>query len=218
MPHKFILRKLERFFVYRVLHVDDTPHRIALGLAVGIFITWTPTMGLQMVLTIALAALLRANKFVGVPFVWISNPVTAPALYGFNFLVGTWLLPGDYSLSSFITSVRQATQVAFTGAGWMDKIGAWWGATIDFFWPLWVGSLVVAFVLAVPTYIATRWAVVRYRKVWHMRHPAGPHEGDDDDPHADQGAEAGRRDADADAPDSPPTGDPDERPAAPVEQ
>ncbi len=169
MPHRYVGRKLKRFFIYRVLHVDDTPHRIALGLAIGIFITWTPTMGLQMILTVMLASLMRANKFVGVPFVWISNPVTAVPLYGFNYLVGTWVLPGgNYSVSEFTESLSKAV---FIGGGWMDKIGAWWQATYDFFLPLWVGSIVVALILAVPTYVVTRWAVVKYRKIWHGRHP-----------------------------------------------
>ena len=168
MPVQYVGRKLKRFFVYRVLHVDDTPHRIALGLAIGIFITWTPTMGFQMLLTVLLASLVRANKFVGVPFVWISNPVTAVPLYGFNFIVGTWVLPGEHSFERFYASVSKA---AFAGGGWLNKVAAWWEATIDFFWPLWVGSIVVAVVLAVPTYITTRWAIVRYRKIWHDRHP-----------------------------------------------
>ncbi len=174
MPHRYIGRKIKRFFIYRVLHVDDTPHRIALGLAIGIFVTWTPTMGLQMILTVLLASLMRANKFVGVPFVWISNPVTAVPLYGLNYLVGTWILPDGYSVTEFTESVSKAI---FTGGGWADKITAWWGATIDFFWPLWIGSIVVALILAVPTYFVTRWAVVRYRVHWHKKHAdAPPHE------------------------------------------
>jgi len=168
MPHTYIIKKLKRFFVYRVLHVDDTPHRIALGLAIGIFVTWTPTMGAQMALTIALATLLKANKFVGVPFVWISNPVTAVPLYGGNFMVGTWLLPGEYSLSKFTDAVSRA---AFSGGGPLDQLDAWWNATAGFFWPLWVGSLVVALVLGLTTYILTRWTIVRYRKMWHKHHP-----------------------------------------------
>ena len=171
MPHRFIGRKLKRFFVYRVLHVDDTPHRIALGLAIGIFITWTPTMGIQMILTVALATLMRANKFVGVPFVWISNPLTAVPLYGFNYLVGTWILPGPNSFDEFCGKVSAAV---FAGGGWTDKIYAWWDATIEFVWPLWVGSIVVALILAVPTYILTRWAIVHYRKRWHEKHPEVP--------------------------------------------
>lgn len=171
MPIRLVARKLERFFIYRVFHVDDTPHRIALGLAIGIFVTWTPTMGLQMALTVLLAALLRANKFVGVPFVWISNPVTAVPLYGFNYLVGTWILPGGDSMKQFTDAV---TRAAFTGGGWTDKIAAWWTETWPFIGRLWVGSLAVALVLSVTTYIVIRWSVVRYRKIWHKRHPAAP--------------------------------------------
>ena len=52
---RFIANRLKTFFIYRVLHVDDTPHRIALGVAAGIFIAWTPTIGFQMLLTILLA-------------------------------------------------------------------------------------------------------------------------------------------------------------------
>ena len=168
MPHRYIGRKIKRFFIYRVLHVDDTPHRIALGLAIGIFITWTPTMGLQMVLTILLATLMRANKFVGVPFVWISNPVTAVPLYGMNYFIGTCVLPGDYSLAKFTDSVSHAV---FAGGSWTEKIAAWWSATIDFFWPLWIGSIVMALALAVPTYVVTRWAVMHYREHAHKKHP-----------------------------------------------
>ncbi|HKI70697.1 MAG TPA: DUF2062 domain-containing protein, partial [Verrucomicrobiae bacterium] len=89
-------RRIERFFVYRVLHVDDTPHRIALGVAVGIFVAWTPTVGFQMILTIILATLLRANKLVGIPFVWISNPFTLGVIYYPNYLLGKFILQGDY--------------------------------------------------------------------------------------------------------------------------
>ena len=61
MPHRYLYRRLrmalwqtERFIKYRVLHVDDTPHRIALGVALGFFVTWTPTIGVQIVLILLL--------------------------------------------------------------------------------------------------------------------------------------------------------------------
>jgi len=55
MSRWFVGKRLKRFLVHNVLHVDDTPHRIALGVAIAIFVTWTPTIGFQMLLTIALA-------------------------------------------------------------------------------------------------------------------------------------------------------------------
>ncbi len=160
MPHRFVIKKIKRFFIYRVLHIDDTPHRIALGLAIGIFVTWTPTLGLQMILTVLLSAMCRANKIVGIPFVWISNPVTALPLYGLNFLVGAWILPGEQSAAKFYDALKEA--VTFSGS-WLEGISAWWKATIEFFWPLWIGSIVVGLALALPSYVLTRYAVTRYR-------------------------------------------------------
>jgi uncharacterized protein (DUF2062 family) len=168
MPVRYVLNRLKSFFIYRVLHVDDTPHRIALGVAVGIFITWTPTISLQMVLTVALSALLRANKVVGVPFVWISNPATLAPIYLPNYFVGCWIL----------RQPRQNLEPLFQAwdRGLWDGLVAMWQTGWQGFWPLWTGSIVVGGALGVLSYFATRFAVVRYRRWWHRKHDQ-PQEG-----------------------------------------
>ena len=105
MPHRFFYGRLKRWFIYRVLHVDDTPHRIALGVAVGIFVCWLPCMPVQMILTVALSTLVGANKFVGVPFVWISNPLTIFPVYWPSWMLGKWIL------RERIRRLRQGLQV-----------------------------------------------------------------------------------------------------------
>jgi uncharacterized protein len=170
MPHRYLTRHIKRFFIYRVLHVDDTPHRIALGVAIGIFITWTPTIGLQMALVVAIAALLRANKIVGVPFVWISNPVTLVPIYGPNHWLGTKILGGNYDFDQ----LRPFVEAVATGGNWFERLHAAWDAMWRVFWPLWLGSAVVGGVLAVITYFVIRYAVVRYRRFWHEKHPRPP--------------------------------------------
>ena len=179
MPIRYVVNRLKRFFIYRVLHVDDTPHRIALGVAIGMFVAWTPTIGFQMLLTVALSALLRANKAVGVPFVWISNPFTLLPIYGPNYLVGCWVLRQRAMSLDFLTA-------AHATGGLLEQIQAWWQATWHVFWPLWIGSIQVGLALGILSYFLTRYAVVRYRKYWHRRHPKPPwkrHEA----PHADPG-------------------------------
>ena len=116
MPHRFAWKRLKNFFVHRVLHVDDTPHRIALGVAIGVFVAWTPTIGFQMPLTVALAWLLGANKLFSVPFVWISNPLTFVPIYMPNYLVGRWILGSDVPPPDFGKVVKPLV------AGWKKSV------------------------------------------------------------------------------------------------
>ena len=157
MPVRAALDWLKRFVTYRVLHIDDTPHRIALGLAIGIFAAWTPAIGFQMGLVVLLSWLLRANKVVGLPLVWISNPATVVPIYAPNFIIGRWLLGSDKEID-FGPFGR-----GFQGS-WVERIQGWWEMTIDVFWPLWVGSLLVGLVLAVGVYFSTYHGVIYYRK------------------------------------------------------
>ncbi|MBN1943817.1 MAG: DUF2062 domain-containing protein [Phycisphaerae bacterium] len=157
---KFFAYGVERFLMYRVFSLDDTPHRLALGVAIGIFVTWTPTIGLQMVLTVALAWLLGANKLVGVPFVWLSNPATIIPVYGPNYLIGCWILdrPAD-GWHKVIEAIR------FQG-GLYERVTEWYDVTRAIFWELWVGSLVVALVLGVMSYFTMYRMIVVYRTRW----------------------------------------------------
>lgn len=77
-----------RFLEYKILHIDDSPHKIALGLAIGLFIAWTPLLGIHLLMVIALTVLLRANKFAALTSVWVSNIFTIPFVYYPSYLVG----------------------------------------------------------------------------------------------------------------------------------
>jgi hypothetical protein len=160
---RFLARKIEMFFLLRVLSLKDTPHRIALGIAIAIFVTWTPTMGLQMIITFALCCLLKANKLVGLPFVWLSNPFTVLPIYGPNLLVGQWIL--GHKIGDFST-LYEAMKLTGT---WWSKITAWWSAIGPIFWELWVGSIVVGLILGIMTYFSMYQLIVIYRRKRQQR-------------------------------------------------
>ena len=159
--------RLKKFIIYRILHVDDTPYRIAMGVAAGMFITWLPIPGFQMVLTVVLAALLRANKIVGLPMAWVSNPLTMVPMLSGGFVVGSWLLGGDHKLHHFLHSLKHALG-EITRAHWTDSMALWWQVLCQFFWPLWLGCIIVGALAAVMTYVATYYGVIAYRR--HRQH------------------------------------------------
>ncbi len=168
MPLRFVARRVKRFFIYRVLSLDDTPHRIALGVAIGIFITWTPTIGLQMILTLALSALLGANKFVGIPFVWISNPFTLVPIYGPNYFLGCRLLGGKYAFSEFMEAVDRASQM---NSGFIARVQGWWEAIWPILVPLWAGSIIIGASLGLISYAGVYYGVKAFRRHRHRVHP-----------------------------------------------
>lgn len=84
-------RKLIRF-VHRALRSRASPREVAGGLALGLVINFTPTLGFQIPLAISLSALFRVNPLAALAGIQITNPLTAPFVYAVTYRVGTWLL------------------------------------------------------------------------------------------------------------------------------
>ncbi|MGD8291566.1 MAG: DUF2062 domain-containing protein [Desulfobacterales bacterium] len=76
----------------RLIKIRGRPREISLGFALGIFIGMTPTMGIQMPIAVFVAALFKWSKISAAFGVWITNPFTAPFIYGITYFVGAKLL------------------------------------------------------------------------------------------------------------------------------
>jgi uncharacterized protein (DUF2062 family) len=81
-----------REFVQRIKNLEGDPHYVAMGLAIGVFISLTPTIPFHTVLAVSLAIILRGSKAAAVLGVWFSNPITAPIFYWGSYKVGLYLL------------------------------------------------------------------------------------------------------------------------------
>ena len=166
-------KRAKDFCVYKILHADDPPHTLALGIAVGMFVTFTPLIGFQMMLSVFLAWLLRANKVVGVPIVWISNPLTLVPIYYPCYVVGCKVLGMEVVSDKWdeINSAWEALRTAET-TRWMDKVQFWWEILVDSLAPLTVGCLLVASVTGVVSYYISLYAIRKDRlKRWGQLMP-----------------------------------------------
>ena len=167
MPLRKTFWQVERFVVYRVLHADDTPHRLALGIALGFFIAWTPTIGLQMILVVLAASLCRANRVVGLPIVWISNPLTAVPIYFVNYTVGGMFvgLFGERQIRTYeqiknvVGDLTRPGRHVFDAEFWHGIYNALLGLSVE----LWVGSIIVGLLLGVISYVVSYRGIVWYR-------------------------------------------------------
>lgn len=149
--------------VHTILHADDTPHALSLGVAIATFVAIIPVIGLQTVVAVAIAAAFRANKAVCIPVVWLSNPVTALPINYACLWVGRWLMPSENG-ESIMQAIQRLSGIGgglsfFSLAFWKERVVVLAGLGLE----LWVGSIVLGVVLGVTAYPLTRWAVTTLR-------------------------------------------------------
>lgn len=128
-----------------------------MGVAIGLFFTFTPFLGLQMLLVVTFAWLLRANKVVGLPMVWISNPATFVPIFYPCYCIGRWMLGWPAVGRKWWSELAHPPE-----SGWAVT-EFYWGRTLEIFAPLMLGCFAVALPIAVLGYFGTREFVVRYR-------------------------------------------------------
>lgn len=141
-------RRQLQYFYLRFIRLRGSPEEIARGLAAGVFAGWFPFFGLQILLGIALAALVRGNKLIAAAGTWVSNPFTYIPIYLFNFRVGQWLLQSrDWQFS-------QDSLLSLRG---ILSLGD------EFILILVLGCLVVGLGFAVVSYFVGLWLTHRLR-------------------------------------------------------
>ena len=157
-----------------LLQSEGTPESIALGVAIGLFIALTPTVGIQMTLVLVVGTLInrytrwQMNRLVGIAMCWVSNPLTMlPMYYGYLWL--GWIVTGrgwmpPVSMESWQRQFSSYLQRDPKMMGFWEKLQSFVMAGLgELAIPMWVGSLIIATLLLVPSYLFTLRAVRAHR-------------------------------------------------------
>lgn len=137
--------------------LDESPTRVAAALALGVFFSFTPFIGAQILLSMALAVLLRLSKvavFIGLNanLPWIMLP-----WYGGTTLAAAMLLgwPNPFEAEQqVVAAIGDAT-------GPIDAIKRLGDLVAPALWPLVIGSTIGAALLGLATFVVVRWVLVR---------------------------------------------------------
>ncbi len=163
------LRRLARW----ILRLRGSPEAVGLGVAIGTFVAFTPTIGFQMLLAALLATLLNANRPAALVPVWITNPLTIPPIYGFTYWVGSWFRAGPSP-----ERVREVLEGLVSRLGQHDAwsarepLSAVLALSRDVLVPLWIGGLLVGVGAGALAYLPAAEAVRRIRQLRQRRRQA----------------------------------------------
>ena len=142
------LRRLFRYHWLKFRRLQDDPRKIAGGMALGVFIAFTPTIPFHMVGALALAAVLRVSPVTAFLGIQICNPLTIPAIYLAAYKVGQFLLYRGKPL---------VFPETFSFKAWICVL--WQGGVA-----LQVGGVILAIPPAIVAYFLTLWIVQRYHR------------------------------------------------------
>jgi uncharacterized protein (DUF2062 family) len=75
-----------------LLHVEDTPHRIALAFGIGIWIAFCPLLGVHTIMALAIAFAFRLSRVAILLGAYVNNPWTLAPLFLAGTVVGCVLM------------------------------------------------------------------------------------------------------------------------------
>lgn len=154
---------------FRLMVVQrGSPESIAWGVALGTFIAFTPTLGVQVILALLVAWMVRVNRVATVVPLFLTNVLTFVPVYGFELLLGAQFLPDAKSdemvarWEQFAAKLSNLSVFSFHDlhAHWREIARVGW----DLWLAMWIGGILVGSVLAVLSYFATLAVVRRYRE------------------------------------------------------
>ncbi len=158
--------------IFPIINSVAPVRQVGWGVAFGMFIGLTPTMGIQMYIIAGIWAvfryLLRFHFYlpVGVALVWISNPVTVVPMY-YLFLITGNLFFGMMNwpaISLDWSTFQQKFDELFQLGFWEKIVEGTKFLFIDLGLPMLIGSLFYAIPLSIISYFATCYFLTRYRK------------------------------------------------------
>ena len=85
-------RRAIEYLSHRIKTLQDSPHRIALGLSFGVFASFSPLFGFHFVLGALLAYVFKANIFASILGTFFLNPITFPFIAAISFKTGIFIL------------------------------------------------------------------------------------------------------------------------------
>jgi uncharacterized protein len=146
-------------FLRRLFVLDDTPERIALAFALGVFLAFSPLLGLHTFLGLLFAFFFGLNRIALLLGVFVNNPWTLIPIYAAGTYLGGLLVgfPSRPPLPHF------DLQSVWSSRFWVQLAGQWHLLT-----PLLLGSSILSVLAAALSYAAALY-FIRHRRAHHPK-------------------------------------------------
>jgi uncharacterized protein (DUF2062 family) len=144
----------------RLLALDDPPERTALAFSIGVFIAFSPFLGLHTILATSIAFIFRFNKLAIYSGTFINNPfLTLVPIIIASYAIGAFLLGRPLRISP--EGVELLRNPHLLTADYYHKV---FRESWQIVWPFTVGATVLSVVCSLIAYPVTLWLLRAHRR------------------------------------------------------
>ena len=146
----------------RLLAIDDPPERTALAFSIGVFIAFSPFLGLHTIMATAVAFIFRFNKIAIYTGTFLNNPfLTLVPIIIVSYAVGAFLLGRPLSIPDEGLELLKNPHL-FSGEYYQRLFVHSWNNIV---WPFSVGAMALSVVCSLLAYPLT----LRMLRAYHRR-------------------------------------------------
>ena len=143
----------------RLLAIDDPPERTALAFSIGVFIAFSPFLGLHTIMATLIAFIFRFNKIAIYTGTFINNPfLTLVPIIIASYAVGAFILGRPLSIPDEGLELLKNPRI-FSGEYYQQLFVQGWNIV----WPFSVGAMALSVVCSALAYPLTLRALRAYR-------------------------------------------------------
>ncbi len=165
-------RRASSYIAHRLRRLPDTPQKIARGIGVGVYVSFTPFFGFHFLVATALAIMLRGNVIAALLATFFGNPLTFPLIATGSLTLGHKLLglAGEFAADKSIFQLFKNTAADFlyNFKALFTAQQADWSGLDEFFFsvfvPYLVGGMIPGIAFGVTAYLLSRPVISAYQK------------------------------------------------------
>ena len=144
----------------RLLALDDPPERTALAFTIGVFIAFSPLLGLHTILATTIALLFRFNKVAIYAGTFINNPfLTLVPIIIASYAIGAFILNEPLRIPSEGIELLRNPHL-LTADYYRQLFRESW----QIVWPFTIGATVLSVVCSLIAYPVTLWLLRAHRR------------------------------------------------------
>lgn len=146
-----------------------------MGVSIGVFVAFLPTIGFQMGLAWVIGSVFNASRPAAMSAVWLTNPWTAGPIYALTYMIGRPFWFGSQDVGYWeLTRAIQGTSPSLGVNAELALIHNVFGLGTSMLIPMLIGGIIAGVTAGFFSYYPSKWIASSYQR-FKRRHASKTH-------------------------------------------